>query len=163
MSRYLPMESNLGSKASDLIALLGVNIGENSVCTWGDFPWEVDILGEGHLALVKRALEVSLANRVAAISFLVDKGDETIFDLEMHLEALLNLVLEIASCLDAKLRPTVFVLAHCLRTAKVACILGRRTPEVGLGPNQPSQSSKGRLLGHRRSRVGCLQGPCTPP
>ena len=96
------MESNLGSKAGDLVALLSGHIGEHSVCAWGNLAGQVDVLGEGHLALLERTLEICLANRVAAIGLLVDEGDEAVLDLEMHLEALLNLVLEVTAGLDGE-------------------------------------------------------------
>jgi hypothetical protein len=79
-----------------------------------NLPGDVDVLGERHLALVERALEVRLANRVAAVGLLVDEGDEPVLDLQVHHEALLDLVLEGARGLDGELLTTADVSAMSL-------------------------------------------------
>jgi hypothetical protein len=76
-----------------------------------NFPWDVDVLGESHLALVERALEVCLADGVASICLLVDQGDQAVLDLQVHFEALLNLLLEVTRGLDGELLATSGMLA----------------------------------------------------
>jgi hypothetical protein len=66
-------------------------------CTyWGDFSGQVNVLVHAHIALLERALEVGLANRLAAVRLLVDQSDQAILYLQVHREALLNLLLEVA-------------------------------------------------------------------
>jgi hypothetical protein len=86
-----------------------------------NLPGDVDVLGERHLALVERALEVRLANRVAAVGLLVDEGDEPVLDLQVHHEALLDLVLEGARGLDGELLTTADVSAMSLCRSLLLC------------------------------------------
>ena len=65
-----------------------------------DLPGQIDILGQAHLALLERAVEISLLDRVAAVCVLVDERDEAVLDLEMHLEALADLLFKVTCCLD---------------------------------------------------------------
>jgi hypothetical protein len=125
-----------------------------------DLPGDVDVLGERHLSLVERALEVRFANRVAAVGFLVNEGDEPVLDLQVHLEALLDLVLEGARGLDRELLSTTNV--SFVRDTK-AYSYAKRTASAGWGPGPPSRSSGCRPPGRRRSRAGCRQAPCTLP
>lgn len=67
-----------------------------------NLPGQADVLGEGHLALVQRALEVCLADGVASVGVLVDEGDEAVLDLQVHREALLDLLLEVTRRLDGE-------------------------------------------------------------
>jgi hypothetical protein len=126
-----------------------------------DLPGQRNILGKSHLALIKRALKIRLSNGVATIGFLVDQSDQAILDLQMHLKALLDLVLESACGLDAEGLTTVVTLASMLR--RTCAIRGARTAWVGWGPDPPSRSSGCRRLGRRRSRAGCRRAPCTLP
>lgn len=127
------MEGNLGSQASDLVAFFGVDVGEDRVCAlsnhqhynprlhrevwlggktyrW-DFTGQRNVLGQAHLALVERALEICLADGVATVCFLVDEGDQAVLDLKVHLEALLDLFLEGAGRLDTECLTTGVALA----------------------------------------------------
>lgn len=67
------------------------------ICTYRrNLPGQIDILGQAQLALLQRALEIRLLNRVARIALLVDQGDQAVLDLQVHLRALANLLLEVA-------------------------------------------------------------------
>jgi hypothetical protein len=82
-------------------------------CTYRrDFPRQLNILGHAHLALVERALEVCLANRLAAVCLLIDQSDQAVLYLEVHLKAFLDLVLEVAARLDAELLATAVTSVH---------------------------------------------------
>lgn len=63
---------------------------------WGDLPGQIDILCQLHLALLERTLEISLADRFAAIRLLVDERNEAVFNLKVHLETLADFLLEVA-------------------------------------------------------------------
>ena len=140
-----------------------------------NLPGQINVLGQAHLALLERALEVTLLYRFATIRVLVDECDEAVLDLQVHLETLTDLLLEVACGLDAELLATVYKLAPVftlLRFAKLSCarlrsytILrrGTRTAWVDWGSGRPSQSSEDRRLGRRRSTEGCRLGPCIPP
>lgn len=87
-----------------------------------NLPGQINILGQAHLALVEGALKVSLLNRVAAICVLVDERDESVLDLEVHLEAFADFLLEVAGSLDAELLATAqelaFELNNCDKSGK---------------------------------------------
>jgi hypothetical protein len=68
-----------------------------------DLSWQVNILGHAHVALLQRTLEIRLANRVAPVRLLVDERDEPVLDLQVHLEALLDGLVDGAAGLDAEL------------------------------------------------------------
>lgn len=92
-----------------------------TACTYRrNLLWQVDILGELHLALLQWALEVRLANGVASIRLLVDECNQAVFDLEVHLEALANLLLEVACCLDAELLATIMCVSKAYRSCGMA-------------------------------------------
>jgi len=69
------------TKAGDFVAIFGEDVGEDGVFPWWNLARQVNVLGEGQFALLKWALEIDLANLRAQIGFLVDEGDESIFDL----------------------------------------------------------------------------------
>lgn len=90
------------------VRLLLHPIGKGGGYTYGrNFTGKFHVLGQGHLALLERALEISLANCLAAVCLLVDEGNQPVFDLEVHLEALANLLFEVTGRLDAKRLTTV--------------------------------------------------------
>jgi hypothetical protein len=72
-----------------------------------NLPGQINVLCQAHLALLKRALEVSLLDRFATVRILVDECDEAVLDLQVHLETLTNFLLEVASGLDAELLTTM--------------------------------------------------------
>lgn len=130
MAAQLPMESNLGSQAGDLVAILGVNVRENGVSALStasalptpsspalstssantyrrNLPGQINILGQAQLALLERALEIRLLNGVTRIALLVDQRDQTVLDLQMHFGALADFLLEVTGCLDGELLAAV--------------------------------------------------------
>lgn len=84
------MEGDFRREAGDGVAVLGLDVGLNVVLalSWSLVHWhlpsseweayrrdllgKVDVLGELHLALLQRALQVSLLDRVASVGVLVD-------------------------------------------------------------------------------------------
>lgn len=66
----------------------------------GDLLGQIDVLGQLHLALLERARQVCLLNGLAQVGLLVDKRDEAVFDLEMHLRALFDTLFEVARSFD---------------------------------------------------------------
>ena len=58
---------------------------------------QVDVLGELHLALLQRALQIRLLDCLASVGVLVDQGDQVVVaDCEVHLGTLLDLLAEVA-------------------------------------------------------------------
>lgn len=71
--------------------------------TYGwDFLGQVDLLDDGNPALFDGALEIDVLDLLAEIRLGIDQTDVSIFDLEIHICALLDLVLHRASCCDVK-------------------------------------------------------------
>jgi hypothetical protein len=97
MTVYLPCKLSAAGRLSTL---------KCTTYRW-DLLWQVNVLGESHVALLERALEVDFRNRVAEVVFLVDEGDEAVFDLDVYFCALFNLLLEIAGSLDGKSASTM--------------------------------------------------------
>jgi len=96
------VENDGGSKAGDLVAVLGEDIGENGVASRRYLTRQVDILGQFQLALVKWALQIHLLNLITQVRFLVDEGDEAVFDLKVDLRAFLDVLGEVAFCGDGE-------------------------------------------------------------
>jgi hypothetical protein len=96
------MERNLRRQASDLIALLRKHIREHRVLARRDLRRQINVLGEAHLALLERALEVAFLDRLAPVGVLVDQGDEAVFYLEVHFETFVDLLFEGAGGFDAE-------------------------------------------------------------
>ena len=125
------MEGDLGCQARNLVVVVVVHIRENSVSTlpeesaytrtwlicsnnlrvWNGwettYRWnlagQINVLGQAHLALLERAFQVRLANRLTQVRGLVNQSDQAVFDLEMHITTL-NLIFEVPLCLDRESR-----------------------------------------------------------
>ena len=64
---------------------------------------DIDVLGELHLALLQRALQVCLLHGLARVGVLVDESNVlVVLDDEMRLGAILDLLLEVALGDNAK-------------------------------------------------------------
>lgn len=61
---------------------------------------DIDVLGQRHFALLDRARQICLLHRLAQIRFLVDQSNESIFDLKVHLGALVDRVFQLARGCD---------------------------------------------------------------
>jgi hypothetical protein len=68
-----------------------------------DLHRQINVLGNAVIALLKRALQVRLANRVAPVGLLVDERDKAVLDRQVHLEALFDLLLDVAAGHDVEL------------------------------------------------------------
>lgn len=120
------MECDLGRQAGDLVTILGEDVGQDRVCAlyhtlapqftrysvdetyrW-DFLGKIDILGQLHLSLIKRALHIHILERIAEVGILVDERDESVFDLEVDFCALFHYFLEVALGFDGQGTATVY-------------------------------------------------------
>lgn len=81
---------------------MNLNWTGRSTYRW-DLSRQINILGHAHIALLERTLQVRLANRVAPVCLLVDERDEPVLDLQVHLEALLDRLVDGAAGFDAEL------------------------------------------------------------
>ena len=68
---------------------------------------QLNILGQRHGTLLERALKVDVLDVVAEIGFLVDDTDQAVLDLQVHLCALLDILVEDARSLDGQGRAAV--------------------------------------------------------
>jgi hypothetical protein len=76
----IPVELNSGAQASDLLVVLGQDVGRNAVLSRRDLLRQLDVFGQGQLALLDRALEVGLLDGVAQVGGLPDDGDQAVLD-----------------------------------------------------------------------------------
>jgi hypothetical protein len=73
-------------------------------CTYRrNLPRDIDVLGDFPLTLLDRAVEIGLAHCVATIGVLVDEGNQTVLDLQVHLETLFERLLQVSGSLYGKL------------------------------------------------------------
>jgi hypothetical protein len=63
---------------------------------------QINILGQLQHALLKRAFQIDLLHLLAQVRFLIDEGDEAVFDLEVDLRALLDVLGEVTLCGDGE-------------------------------------------------------------
>jgi hypothetical protein len=89
-------------QAGDLLVVLGLDVGENGVLSGRDLLGELDVLGQGELALLKRALEVDVLDLGAEVGVLSDDGDQTVLDLQVHLGAIFDILREVTASDDAE-------------------------------------------------------------
>lgn len=93
----VPVELNGGSQAGDLLLILGDNVCEDGVFSGRDLLRQLDILGQGQLALLDRALEVNILDRVTQVGRLPDDGDQAVLDRQVHLCAVLDVRGDVAA------------------------------------------------------------------
>jgi hypothetical protein len=93
----VPVELNSGRQAGDLLVVLGHDVGENGVLSGRDLLRQLDVLGQGQLALLERALEVDFSDGVAQVGGLPDDGDQAVLDGQVHLGAVFDLRGEVAA------------------------------------------------------------------
>jgi hypothetical protein len=94
-------------QAGDLLVVLGLDVGENGVLSGRDLLGELDVLGQGELALLERALEVDVLDLSAEVGVLPDDGDQAVLDLQVHLGAIFNVLREVTASDDAEGLATV--------------------------------------------------------
>lgn len=63
---------------------------------------QFNLLDQRHLALFQWALQVNVDDLFAEISLLLDKSNQAIFDLQKHISALVNLLVNVAFGLDGE-------------------------------------------------------------
>jgi hypothetical protein len=98
----VPVELNSRSQASDLLVVLGHDVGEDGVLSGWNLLGELDVLGQRGLALLDRALEVDVLDGIAEVGSLLDDGNQAILDLQVHLGAVFDVLREVAAGSDAE-------------------------------------------------------------
>ena len=98
----VPVELNSSGQAGDLLVVLGHDVGENGVLSGRDLLRQLDVLGQGQLALLERALEVDILDLAAEVGGLPDDGDQAVLDLQVHLGAIFDIFREVTAGDDAE-------------------------------------------------------------
>jgi hypothetical protein len=93
----VPVELNGGGQASDLLVVGGHDVGGDSVLSGRDLLRQLDVFGQGQLALLDRALEVGFLDGVAQVGGLPDDGDQAVLDGQVHLGAVFDIGGEVAA------------------------------------------------------------------
>lgn len=96
------VELNGRSQAGDLLVVLGDHVCEDGVLSVRDLLRELDVLGQGELALLERALEVDILDLAAEVGGLPDDGDQAVLDLQVHLGAIFDIFREVTAGDDAE-------------------------------------------------------------
>lgn len=86
------MEDDLGSQAGDLLRLLSVDVGQDSVLSGRDLRWQLNVLCQGSLSLLDGALEADVAGLFAQIGSLLDESDQAVLDLQLDVSACLDIL-----------------------------------------------------------------------
>jgi hypothetical protein len=73
---------------------------------------EINILGDSHISLLNRALQIDVANLLAEIRRGGYKSDQTIFHLQLNVCSLSNILQQCTACLDRESIPTIAMLAR---------------------------------------------------
>jgi len=81
------MEDNGGGETGNLVAILCEDVRKNGVAARWDLTRQLNVLCQLQLSLLQGALQIDLLDLFAEIRFLIDKGDEAIFDLEVYFRA----------------------------------------------------------------------------
>jgi hypothetical protein len=89
-------------QAGDLLIVLGGDVGEDGVLSGRDLLGELDVFGQGGLALLDRALEIDLLDLGAEVGSLPDDGDQAVLDLQVHLGAVFDVFRKVTTGDDAE-------------------------------------------------------------
>ena len=101
------LKLHLSGQASNLLVVLGVYIGQNSVLAVGDLLRKVNGLLELEITLLERAFEVDVLDAVAKVGLGVDDSDKTELDLELYVSTLLDVFAEDSARYDVQCLATV--------------------------------------------------------
>lgn len=96
------VELDSRGQAGDLLVVLGLDICKNGVLSGRDLLGELDVLGQGGLALLERALKVDVLDLAAEVGVLPNDGDQAVLDLQVHLGAIFDVFREVAASDDAE-------------------------------------------------------------
>jgi hypothetical protein len=132
----VPVELNSGGQAGDLLVVLGHDVGGNGVLSRRDLLRQLDVLGQGQLALLDRALEVGLLDGVAQVGGLSDDGDQAVLDGQVHLGAVYDIGGQVAAGDDGE-DLTAAIGGQWVVRAGVAMFRGL-TPWAGWGSGRHS-------------------------
>ena len=83
-----PLKLHRSSQTRNLLLLLRIHISNNIILPRRDLLGQLDVLLEREVALLQRALEVDVLDRVAEVGRVLEDGDEAVFDLQVHFGAL---------------------------------------------------------------------------
>ena len=101
------VELDSRSQAGNLLVVLGGDVCEDGVLSGRDLLGKLDVLGQGGLALLDRALEVDVLDLVAEVGILLDDGDQAVLDLQVHLRAIFDVLRKVTAGHDAEDLTTV--------------------------------------------------------
>ena len=101
------VELDSRSQAGNLLVVLGGDVCEDGVLSGRDLLGKLDVLGQGGLALLDRALEVDVLDLVAEVGVLLDDGDQAVLDLQVHLRAIFDVLRKVTAGHDAEDLTTV--------------------------------------------------------
>jgi hypothetical protein len=132
----VPVELNSGGQAGDLLVVLGHDVGGNGVLSRRDLLRQLDVLGQGQLALLDRALEVGLLDGVAQVGGLSDDGDQAVLDGQVHLGPVYDIGGQVAAGDDGE-DLTAAIGGQWVVRAGVAMLRGL-TPWAGWGSGRHS-------------------------
>jgi len=96
------VELDSRSQAGNLLVVLCGDVCEDGVLSGRDLLGKLDVLGQGGLALLNRALKVDVLDLVAEVGVLLDDGDQAILDLQVDLCAVFDVLRQVAACGDAE-------------------------------------------------------------
>lgn len=88
----LRLEIHHRLQTRDLLLVLGVRVRHDRVLALGHLLRDLDLLGQRHVPLLERALEVDVADLLAQVGLLVDQPDQAVLDLEQDLGAVLDVL-----------------------------------------------------------------------
>ena len=94
-------------QAGDLLVVFSLDVCKNGVLSGRDLLGELDVLGQGGLALLERALEVDVLDLAAEVGVLPNDGDQAVLDLQVHLGAIFDVFREVTASDDAEGLATV--------------------------------------------------------
>lgn len=69
-----------------------------------DLLGQFDLLNDGKLSLLDRALEIDILDLLAEVERLVDELDKAVFDHQLYVRALRNCLLDCSSSFDGQVR-----------------------------------------------------------
>ena len=92
-----PLELHRRRQARNLLVVLRVCVGNDTVLPRRDLLRQVHLFGQLRLAVVDRALQVHVLDRVAQVGRLLDDGDEAVLHLQVDVGAALDRGGEVAA------------------------------------------------------------------
>lgn len=102
LNAAVSVELDSRAQACDLFLVLADDVCEDGVLSGRDLLGQLDVLGQGELALLEWALKVDVLDLVAKVGSLPDDGDQAVLDLQVHLGAVFDIFRQVAAGGDAE-------------------------------------------------------------